>query len=79
MRYSISKFNQSKYTWAAGCFIIFLIMLIANILTEKCADDFLYSYNLATNERLASFWEIFPSIATHYKTMNGRVFAHFMA
>ena len=57
---------------------ISLVMLLCNFLTDICVDDFCYMSSFATKERIDSVWDIFPSMATHAKTMNGRVVAHFL-
>lgn len=56
---------------------IFLLMLLGNFLTPYAVDDWAYMHSFATGERITRFGEIFPSIAAHARTMNGRLFAHF--
>ena len=58
---------------------IFLLMLLGNVLTPYAVDDWAYMHSFATGERLTRFGEIFPSMAAHAQTMNGRLFAHFWA
>ena len=58
---------------------IFLLMLLGNVLTPYVVDDWAYMHSFATGERLTRFGEIFPSMAAHAQTMNGRLFAHFWA
>jgi len=57
---------------------IFVIILVCNILTPYVVDDFYYTFSFATNEPLKSVWDIFPSMAAHTLTMNGRLSAHFL-
>ena len=52
-------------------------MLVCNALSDLYADDFTYHFSFATGERLRSFFDLFPSMYAHYKTMNGRIVAHF--
>lgn len=56
---------------------IFLLMLICNSLTLLVADDFAYIGSYATGERIDNVLEIFPSMAAHAKSMNGRLVSHF--
>ena len=58
---------------------IFLLMLLGNVLTPYAVDDWAYMHSFATGGRLTRFGEIFPSMAAHAQTMNGRLFAHFWA
>ena len=58
---------------------IFLLMLLGNVLTPYAVDDWAYMHSFATGERITRFGEIFPSMAAHAQTMNGRLFAHFWA
>lgn len=57
---------------------IFLILFIFNLLTPYASDDFTYRLSFATGEPLQNFWQIFPSMAVHAQTMNGRISAHFL-
>lgn len=52
-------------------------MLALNILSPYHGDDFAYNFSFATGERIASFADIFPSLASHAHSMNGRLVAHF--
>lgn len=54
------------------------VILLCNLLTDLCVDDFTYLFSLSTKERITSFLEIFPSLAAHAKKMNGRLTAHFL-
>ena len=58
---------------------IFLLLLLGNALTPYAVDDWAYMHSFATGERLMHFGEIFPSMAAHAQTMNGRLFSHFWA
>lgn len=70
---------RSGKTRAALLLGIFLLMLLGNILTPYAVDDWAYMHSFATGARLTHFSEIFPSMAAHAQTMNGRLFAHFWA
>jgi len=59
-------------------FVIFLILFIFNYLTPYISDDFNYRLSFATGEPLQNLWQIFPSMAAHAHTMNGRISAHFL-
>lgn len=74
----MKRFNRSKIIFWAEVFLMFGVMLFLNALTMPCADDFVYMYSFSTGERIQKVSEIFSSMAAHYKTMNGRVFAHFL-
>lgn len=74
----MKKPNRSKALFWAEIFSVFILMFCLNALTKPCADDFVYMYSFFSGERIESIFDIFPSMATHYKTMNGRVVAHFL-
>ncbi len=74
----MKKINRSKTLFWAEIFSVFILMFCLNALTMPCADDFVYMYSFSTGERTQNIFDIFPSMATHYKTMNGRVVAHFL-
>lgn len=57
---------------------IFILSFVYNTLSPYTADDFSYMYSFATDERITSFFQIFPSMVNHYITMNGRTVAHFL-
>ncbi len=71
------KKDKSKIFFSMVLIAIFAVMLLCNILTNKCADDYGYCINFATKEKLTSFFELFPSMAAHAQKMNGRLVAHF--
>lgn len=68
---------SSKKTYTVILVLIFLFMLALNILSPYHGDDFAYNFSFATGERIASFADIFPSLASHAHSMNGRLVAHF--
>lgn len=71
------KILLSKRAYAAALALLFIFMLALNFLTPYQADDFAYHFSFDTGERIESISDIFPSLAAHTQTMNGRVIAHF--
>lgn len=75
------------------CALIFLVMLYCNLHTDIIVDDFAYLFDFSDGidlsappaeafpgegaARISSLAQIFPSMAAHRLTTNGRVFAHF--
>lgn len=57
---------------------IFCVMLLCNWFTPYLADDYSYMYSFATDERITSIFQIFPSMAAHAETVNGRLVPHFL-
>ena len=50
-----------------------------NFLTPLVSDDYRYAFSFATDERITSVWQIFPSLYTHYFVMHGRTAMHFFS
>lgn len=73
----MNKLLTSAKIEKAGYVILFLFILICNLLTLRFVDDYQYVFSFATNERIESVADIFPSLIAHTKTMNGRLVAHF--
>lgn len=71
------KILLSKRAYAAALALLFIFMLALNFLTPYQADDFAYHFSFDTGERIESISDIFPSLAAHTQTMNGRLIAHF--
>ena len=71
------KLNSSRKVTAVLFAMILLLMLVCNFLTTFVADDFAYIASYATGERIDSVLDIFPSMAGHAKSMNGRLISHF--
>lgn len=78
-RFKINYALREKISLAAVFVFITLVMLLCNFLTEFCADDYIYMNSFKTGERIDSFFEIFPSMASHAELMNGRLVSHFLA
>ena len=57
---------------------VFASVFVLTLLTPKYADDFAYSFSFATDKRIRSVVEIFPSMAVHRVLLNGRVIPHFL-
>jgi len=74
----LNKLNRSRLTVAAVLQGIFLIMLFCNFNTDLVADDYMYCFSFADGSRIESVMDIFPSMAAHRHSMNGRVVAHFL-
>ena len=56
---------------------IALLILALNLLTLLLADDYRYAFSFATGERLKNVVDIFPSLAAHAVSINGRLVPHF--
>ena len=59
------------------CAAVFITVFLLSVLTPKYADDFCYTFSFATDRRIQSVADIFPSMATHRVLLNGRVVPHF--
>ena len=57
---------------------VFITIFVLTVMTPKYADDFAYSFSFATDQRIRSVAEIFPSMAVHRVLLNGRVIPHFL-
>lgn len=73
----MKKLNESRRSLCVVSAGIFLVLLACNLLTDMLVDDFLYCYSFYDGSRIESIMDIFPSLAGHYHTMNGRLVAHF--
>jgi len=78
-RDKLSRLNSSKLFTALILLGIFLIMLLCNFNTNLVADDYRYCFSFLDDSRIESIGDIFPSMAAHRHSMNGRVVAHFLA
>lgn len=75
----LKHFQKSKRMHLLTVGMMFAVMLILNVLTQKLSDDFLYVFSIATGARLGTIGEIVESIIAHGEGVNGRYFAHFFA
>jgi hypothetical protein len=69
--------NRDRLWFGLILAVTFTGMLALNLLTPLLADDYLYAFSFATGERITSVGDIFPSLAAHAATMNGRLTPHF--
>lgn len=74
----IKKLNTSRFIVALALTFIFLLMLFCNLRTNLVADDYRYCFSFADDTRIESVAQIFPSMAAHRHSMNGRLAAHFL-
>lgn len=74
----MKKWDTNRKITAMIYAAIFLIMFLCNFLTPYLVDDFNYRLSFVTKEPLRNVWEIFPSMAAHAQSMNGRLSAHFL-
>ena len=72
------RFNRSRLLVALCCLVIFALMFLCNHMTDLIADDYRYCFSYADDTRIESVSQIFPSMAAHRQTMNGRVVPHFL-
>ena len=74
----ILRLNRSKPVLYAVLALVFLLMLYCNMKTGMIADDYRYCFSFADDSRIESVMQIFPSMAAHRESMNGRLVAHFL-
>lgn len=58
---------------------VFIILFIMNYYTPLFADDYNYSMNFATGNRIKELSDIFESQIYHYNHINGRFIPHILA
>ena len=75
----LPRLNRSKRAAALVLACVFLLLLFCNWETDMVADDYQYCFSFADDTRIESVGQIFPSMAAHRYSMNGRVIAHFFA
>ncbi len=76
MRDFLKKLYHSRWSFFAALALIFLLLLFCNRHTAMVADDYRYCFSFADGSRMTSVSQIFPSMAAHRHSMNGRVIAH---
>lgn len=74
----MNMINSKKNIIGLGMGIAFFI-LILNFLTQYCADDYSYHYNLADGTAVNTLSDIFRALYDHYFVQSGRIFPHFFA
>lgn len=72
----LRKLNTSRTVTLLLLTAVFAVMLVGNMLTDKCADDFLYTYSFADGTPVRSVSALIQSMRAHAYTMNGRLIAH---
>ena len=75
----LPRLNRTKWAAALVLACVFLLLLFCNWETDMVADDYQYCFSFADDSRIESVGQIFPSMAAHRYSMNGRVIAHFFA
>ncbi len=70
------KVNKSAKTIIVLTMVVGFFMLALNYMTPMLVDDYTYCYSFADGKKITSLWQIFPSMANHYQTMNGKVIVH---
>lgn len=74
----LTRFNRSRAASLLVLAAVFLLLFFCNHETDLVADDYRYCFSFSDGSRVESAAQIFPSMASHRQTMNGRVFAHFL-
>lgn len=72
------RFNRSRAAAALVLGGIFLLLFFCTHETDLIADDYRYCFSYADGSRIERVAQIFPSMAAHRQTMNGRVVPHFL-
>lgn len=72
------RFSRSRLLLVLCCVCVFLVLFVCNHFTDLVADDYRYCFSYADDSRIESIAQIFPSMAAHRQTMNGRVVPHFL-
>ena len=72
------RFNASRAALLLALGFVFAVIFFCTHETDLVADDYRYCFSYADNSRVESVAQIFPSMAAHRHSMNGRVIAHFL-
>ncbi|MBR1566799.1 MAG: hypothetical protein IJ649_08545 [Oscillospiraceae bacterium] len=70
--------SRSRLLLLLFCLGFFAMMLLCNHWTDLIADDYRYCFSYLDDTRIESVAQIFPSMAAHRQSMNGRVVPHFL-
>ncbi|MFH1513170.1 MAG: DUF6056 family protein, partial [Bacillota bacterium] len=73
----MTRWMEKSRVFRAALSLYFLFFLLLNFLTPLVSDDYRYAFSFATDERITSVWQIFPSLYEHYFVMHGRTAVHF--
>ena len=71
-------FSRSRLLLILFCLAFFAQMFLCTHWTDLIADDYRYCFSYADDTRIESVAQIFPSMAAHRQSMNGRVVPHFL-
>ena len=74
----LSRLIRSRVLLFLFCLGFFAMMFLCNHWTHLIADDYRYCFSYADDTRIESIAQIFPSMAAHRQSMNGRVVPHFL-
>lgn len=74
----LERFNRSRAASVLVLAGIFLLLFFCTHETDLIADDYRYCFSYADDSRIVSVAQIFPSMAAHRLSMNGRVVPHFL-
>ena len=74
----LERFNRSRGAAALVLAGIFLLLFFCTHETDLIADDYRYCFSYADDSRIVRLAQIFPSMAAHRHSMNGRVAPHFL-
>lgn len=67
------------FRFAAVLLPVFILIAVLNFMTPYTVDDFCYMFSFADfHQRITNIGQIFPSMAAHYQSINGRVIPHFV-
>ena len=72
------RFSRSRLLLLLFCLAFFAMMFLCNHWTDLIADDYRYCFSYLDDTRIESVAQIFPSMAAHRQSMNGRVVPHFL-
>lgn len=76
----MDEMNQRERAFSCALIALALLAFFSlNLLTRVMRDDYAYTFNFVTKERIASFGDIFQSLGIHYTNVNGRLPTHFFA
>ena len=70
--------SRSRLLLILFCLAFFAQMFLCTHWTDLIADDYRYCFSYADDTRIESVAQIFPSMAAHRQSMNGRVVPHFL-
>ena len=72
----LKSLNASRSAVYVLLGLIWAFMLLLNLMTPYVADDFAYMISFKTQGWIEKVWDVFPSMAAHAGSMNGRIVSH---